>query len=962
MANLPYIDGNESKVLGILKMYSRMGAYPLDATSVFNTKEDLLEYINETGSYAYPGQVVAVANGDITNTSQDDDYSLYIIRSDRTVQEIGKNLTFASTEEATQFIDTSRASIRAGELVTIADKENGYSLYMVRDDYSLHRLSFEAGDIPEVSWATLQGKPTSSAEAIDSAVGSAHTHNNKEEVLDNLVNTDGRIGQGENVFAYKSELTWENIGEKPTDIAGLGVTDVYTNTQVDNLFVKKDEVVTIPDAGKILRLDDNAQIPASVLSGIIPLANLPHGALERCVVVANDDARYSLTMDQVQVGDTVKVTETGVMYFVVDNQKLNEEAGYETYTSGSASAVDWSGVQNKPTNLAGYGITDAVSSSDVVETAEAGKLLKLNADAKLDVDITGDAATVGGKAPSDFVAATEVVDTAEAGKLLKLNSDGKLAADITGDAATVGGKAPSDFVAATEVVDTAEAGKLLKLNSDAKLDVDVTGSAATVEWSGVQSKPTTLGGYGITDAIGNADIVTIAEPNKILKLNESGELPANITGNAATASSVEWSGVQNKPTTLAGYGITDGYTASHIDDNFLNKSEVSTVAEAGKLLKLNDEAKLAADITGNAATASSVEWSGVQNKPTTLGGYGITDAYTKTVSDETFVNKSEVVETAAPSKILKLDADGKLPASVISGVLPLASIPHGALERCVVVESDTARFSLTNLNVQVGDTVKVNSTGKMYFVVDDTKLGTEAGYSIYTAGSATTVPWSGVTGTPTTLSGYGITDAFTKEESNSTFVAIDNLVTEGSVGNAGKVLKLNESGKLAADITGNAATATNVEWSGVQNKPTTLAGYGITDSLTAENANSLFVSVDDVVSAPMADKLLKLNADGKLPADITGTAGAVAWGNITGGPSSEAAEIDDAVASRHGHLNKEVIDKFGTNTDGELVYDENNVVAYKSDLASMISVGAETPDESMPIGGLWFDTSVAIVE
>ena len=39
----------------------------------------------------------------------------------------------------------------------------------------------------------------------------------------------------------------------------------------------------------------------------------------------------------------------------------------------------------------------------------------------------------------------------------------------------------------------------------------------------------------------------------------------------------------------------------------------------------------------------------------------------------------------------------------------------------------------------------------MYFVVDDKKLSTEDGYEVYTAGSATKVPWSGVTGKPSTF-------------------------------------------------------------------------------------------------------------------------------------------------------------------------------------------------------------------
>ena len=63
--------------------------------------------------------------------------------------------------------------------------------------------------------------------------------------------------------------------------------------------------------------------------------------------------------------------------------------------------------------------------------------------------------------------------------------------------------------------------------------------------------------------------------------------------------------------------------------------------------------------------------------------------------------------------------------------------------------NQTARFALTTADVQEGDTVKQSDTGVMYFVINSTKLDNEAGYSVYTAGSATSVPWSGVTGKPT---------------------------------------------------------------------------------------------------------------------------------------------------------------------------------------------------------------------
>lgn len=92
-----------------------------------------------------------------------------------------------------------------------------------------------------------------------------------------------------------------------------------------------------------------------------------------------------------------------------------------------------------------------------------------------------------------------------------------------------------------------------------------------------------------------------------------------------------------------------------------------------------------------------------------------------------------------------------LDASKLTGTIDISRLPHGALERCVVVANDTARFALTTSQVQTGDTVKVTSTGKMYFVVNDASLSTEAGYEVYTAGSATSVPWEGVTGKPTSM-------------------------------------------------------------------------------------------------------------------------------------------------------------------------------------------------------------------
>lgn len=129
------------------------------------------------------------------------------------------------------------------------------------------------------------------------------------------------------------------------------------------------------------------------------------------------------------------------------------------------------------------------------------------------------------------------------------------------------------------------------------------------------------------------------------------------------------------------------------------------------------------------------------SNPTTLAGYGITDAAAKS-------------HKHGNADITDVDA-----SKITSGTIDIARLPKGALERCVIVTDDAARFALTTDSVQIGDTVKVTATSKMYFVIDDTKLNTEAGYTVYTAGTATSVPWSGVTGKPSTYTPSAHTQA-----------------------------------------------------------------------------------------------------------------------------------------------------------------------------------------------------------
>ena len=162
------------------------------------------------------------------------------------------------------------------------------------------------------------------------------------------------------------------------------------------------------------------------------------------------------------------------------------------------------------------------------------------------------------------------------------------------------------------------------------------------------------------------------------------------------------------------------------------------IATATKL-KTPRNIALTGDVTGN----TNFDGSTNVTITATVGN----DSHTHSNGTITSLDASKVnTGVLNVARIPNLDAN-----KITSGTISIERLPQGALERCVVVTDDTARFKLTTTQVQQGDTVKVTATNKMYFVIDTAKLSTEAGYTVYTAGIATEVPWSGVTGKPSTM-------------------------------------------------------------------------------------------------------------------------------------------------------------------------------------------------------------------
>lgn len=196
--------------------------------------------------------------------------------------------------------------------------------------------------------------------------------------------------------------------------------------------------------------------------------------------------------------------------------------------------------------------------------------------------------------------------------------------------------------------------------------------------------------------------------------------------------------------------------------------------------------------------------------------------------------------------------------------IPIEKIPAAALERLFVVDSQSAAMSLT---IQEGDVVQIGSGGPMYFCVSESASTFATKFKEFTAGSATSVPWSGVTNAPTKVSQF-----------------------------------TNDAGYLTS--------VPAQTWKSITDKPTTLAGYGITDAInnfyvndetgnnylvSASNNNLNIVGGDNCISVGITGRNVGIyhnKEDGYLHVPATGTtnngkvlmagstAGSIMWKSI----------------------------------------------------------------------------------
>ncbi|MFN8258859.1 MAG: hypothetical protein U0W24_24440 [Bacteroidales bacterium] len=395
------------------------------------------------------------------------------------------------------------------------------------------------------------------------------------------------------------------------------------------------------------------------------------------------------------------------------------------------------------------------------------------------------------------------------------------------------------------------------------------------------SNPSTLAGFGITDALSknlnSGNIIIGNASNQAAEVTMGGDATISSTGILSLANSgvvpntyksvtVDSKGrVTNgtNPTTLAGYGITDGLSVNLNNGNFFIGNSLNiasqvimqgdaSLSNTGFLTLANTSVvpgtyrSLTVDSKGRVTNGTN---------PTTLSGYGITDALSVNLPNGNFLigNISGLASQVSMSGDATLSNTGALTLSssgvssgtyrsvtvdskgrVTAGTNPTTIAGYGITD-ALSTNLATSNILVGNISgfasqVSLSGDATLNSSGALTLSSSGVTSGTYRSVTVDSKGRVT------AGSNPTTLSGYGITDAVSVNLTNGNIYigngsGIATQVTvsgDATLSNAG-VLTLSNTGvtigtyrSVTVDSKGRVTAGTN---------PTTLAGYGITDAM-----------------------------------------------------------------------------------------------------------------------------------
>ena len=440
-----------------------------------------------------------------------------------------------------------------------------------------------------------------------------------------------KVSDLENDSGFLSSVPAEYVTE--TELKAKGYATTSDVNDMLNAKADKDSLATVATSGSYNDLEDKPVIPSEY---VLPIAS-------------------SSQLGGIKVGSGLAISGDGTL---------------SSTTSGGTT--DYTALSNKP----------QINS------------VELNGNKSLD--------DLGIQAKGEYALKSELANKADTSaiptKVSQLQNDSNFLTSV-----------PAEYVTETELNEKGFITES-ELNETYATKVELAEKADKTALNGKADKETTLAGYGITDAYTKTEAdgkyATKAQGTKADTAVQPATLEAYVTtetanstyatkvelGNKADTSALDdyltianatstyatkasLSGYAttsaleakaDKETTLAGYGITDAYTKVTSDGKYALKTELANKADTSALANytttevlnglLDDKADTSA--LANYATTESLSQYALKSeltssleakadKSTTLNGYGITDAYTKTEVDGKLANKADTSALSA---------------------------------------------------------------------------------------------------------------------------------------------------------------------------------------------------------------------------------------------------------------------------------------------------------------------------